>query len=397
METFRYHVLAIGSIAGTIIGVGMFGLPYAALKAGFFLTAFYLIFFGILMSISHLAYAHVTMRTREDHRLTGYAGLYLGPRWKLVTLLQGLITLWGTLLVYAIVSAGFLNIIFSSIGLSVSESLLGVIFFLIGSAIVWGGDSKVGMQEILFMLPMALIIVLIFFMSIFSPHFSFSRLTSLDMNKWFLPYGITLFSLAGFSVIPLLEHILAPARRKGIFINYPLIVFTGTLIPTFLYLLFVWGVLGVSGSSTSEDALSGLVAFLGTKVVVAGALLGILSLYTSFIAVGNELAKSFIEDYRMGKGISFLLALGVPLLFYILNLRDFITIAGFIGAVMGGYVGILSVLLFWKAKAHGDEKSPFRFSLSRPVGIFIIAIFTFASVYAVIDIISPLLFFPPSG
>lgn len=397
METLRYHALAIGSLAGTIIGVGMFGLPYAALKAGFFLTAFYLLVFGVIVAITHLLYAEVTMRTKENHRLTGYAGVYLGTGWKTVTFIQGLITLWGTLLVYTIVAAGFSHIIFSWAGIPISEVLWGIAFFLVGAAIVWGGDTKVGAQEVLFMLPMALIIIFIFVLSFFSSRFSFENLLSFDMSEWVLPYGITLFSLAGFSVIPLLEHILAPARKKGLPINYPLIIFLGTLIPAFLYLLFVWGVLGVSGAGTSEDALSGLAAFLGPEVVIAGAALGIFSLYTSFIAVGNELAKTFVEDYGMKRGMGFLLALGIPFLFYLFNVRDFITIAEFIGAVMGGYVGILSVLLFWKAKTKGNETPPFSFRLPRFAGILIIAIFAFASLYAVIDIISPFLFAPLSG
>lgn len=392
LEKLRYYIIAIGSISGTIIGVGMFALPYAALQAGFFLTAFYLLVFGIIVALTHLLYAEVTMRTKEDHRLTGYAGVYLGSRWKTATFLQGLITLWGTLLVYTIVAAGFFHIIFSWAGIVIPEVLWGIAFFLVGGAIVWGGDTKVGTQEILFMLPMALIIILIFVLSFISPHFSFDNLLSLDMSQWVLPYGITLFALSGFSAIPLLEHILTPARKKGITVNYPFIIFTGTLIPTLLYLLFVWGVLGVSGLHTSEDALSGLVSSLGSKIVIVGAVLGILSLYTSFLAIGNELAKTFVEDYGMRRGVGFFLALGIPLLLYLLNLRDFITIAEFTGAVMGGYVGILSVLLFWKAKVKGNETPPFSFHLPRFVGILVIGIFAFASLYAVFDIISPLLF-----
>lgn len=388
---FWYYALAIGSLAGTIIGVGMFALPYVALKAGFFLTLFYLALFGFIVGFTHLLYTEVTLRTTARHRFTGYVGEYLGSRWKTVTFLQGLVSLWGTLLIYTIVAGTFLHLLLPPSFSFISESYLGVLFFLISSIVIWRGDRTVGKQELFFALPMALLIIVIFGKSLLSPSFSSDILFQVDLSEWVLPYGITLFALSGFSIIPLLEHVVAPAKQKGIVLNYPFIIFSGTLIPAFIYVLFVWGVLGASGLETSKDALSGLSRPLGQGIVGIGVLLALFAIYTSFIAVGNELQKTFYEDYRLKKLRSFVLTLAVPLTLYLVHLRDFITITEFVGAVMGGYIGVVSVFLFWKAKKEGDATPPFAITLSKPLGVAIIAIFTFASAYAIFDIISSLL------
>lgn len=390
-----YYALSISSIAGTIIGVGMFGLPYIAQQSGFFLTVGYLLFFGVIVGLCHLLYTEITLRTKEDHRFTGYVGYYLGPRWKTLTLAQGLISLWGTLLVYTIVAAKFFLLIFPDITLIFPEVLIGSIFFAACAFIVWGGDASVGKQELLFVIPVVGIIVLIFLSAISSPAFSVTRLSGANWSHWIAPYGITLFALAGFSSIPMLEHILAPAKKKGIRFNYPFIVMTGTFLPAILYILFVWAVLGVDGvSGKTEAPLADLIDALGGPIVIAGALLGIFAIHNAFIAVGNELQKTFIEDYKLTRTIGFLGAMSVPFALYLLNIQDFIAVADFVGTIMGGYIGVMVVVLFWQAQKRGTVTPPFSVSLSPRAGWFMIGLFTFASLYALATIISPLILAP---
>jgi len=385
-----YYTLAIASLAGTIIGVGMFGLPYTALQSGFFLTAAYLLVFGVIVGIMHLLYLEVTLRTQEAHRLTGYTGYYLGEKWKTVTFIQSLISLWGTLLVYTIVGAQFVLLVAPNLTGVLSETQIGIIFYLVCCLVVFKGDRSVGLQELLFTIPIVALIIIIFVGALASPAFSLDVLTGVQHNNWIGPYGITLFALVGFSIIPALEHILEPAKKRGIKVNYPFIVMTGTLLPAVLYVLFVLGVLGVSQQATSENALSGLVQPLGNTLTALGAVLGIFAMYTSFISVGNELQRTFSEDYKLNKPISFLGAMLIPFLLYLLNVRNFIAIADVVGALMGGYLGVIMVVLFWKAKAHGTVTPPFSVQMSRAWGYAFIAIFVFASLYAFTTYLAPL-------
>lgn len=393
-----YYALAIGSIAGTIIGVGMFGLPYVAKQAGFFVTAGYLIFFGIIVGLAHLLYAEITLRTKENHRFTGYVGYYFGTRWKTITLIQGLISLWGTLLIYTIVGSEFVVLVFPDILHFLSLLQVGIIFFALCSYIVWRGDNSVGNQELLFTIPMAAIIIIIFFKAVNAPNFSAQYLLTNDWSQWISPYGVTLFALFGFSIIPILEHILAPALTKGLRFNYPFIVMTGTLLPALLYILFTFAVLGVNGVSAKQAApLAGLIEPLGFPIIAIGAVLGIFAIYTSFIAVGNELQKTFFEDYHLKKGLSFFGAMTAPFLLYLANIQDFIAVADFVGAIMGGYMGVMIILLFWKAQRHSTSTPPFSVHLPKSLGWFIMTVFTFSSLYALGTIVMSFIHTPFSN
>ncbi|GAI30415.1 unnamed protein product, partial [marine sediment metagenome] len=50
---------ALSVFLGTVIGVGIFGLPYVALKAGFFVTVFYFLFMVLIAVSIHFLYAEV--------------------------------------------------------------------------------------------------------------------------------------------------------------------------------------------------------------------------------------------------------------------------------------------------------------------------------------------------
>ena len=77
-------------LAGLIIGVGMFSLPYTALKAGFFIFLGWLIFLTWLTTAIHLAFGEIILRTKEAHALPGYAQIYLGRWAKILLSISGL-------------------------------------------------------------------------------------------------------------------------------------------------------------------------------------------------------------------------------------------------------------------------------------------------------------------
>lgn len=380
------YFLGIGALVGTIVGVGMFGLPFVAAQSGVIIALLYLLVFGVLMGLMHYLYFEVALHTKEKHRFTGYVGYYLGPRWKLVTLVQGLISLWGTLLLYTVVGGEFLAIMgarFLPSSLGDARALFGILFFIVSAAIVLKGSYAVGTQELIFSLPLLLLIVVIFLKAAVSPVFSLRALSTVNTSHAIMPYGITLFALAGFSVVPTLHIILQKAMAKGRRPNFPAIVFWGTLIPAFLYALFIVAVVGVNGSATTPDALSGLGGALGNGIVYWGALLGILAIYTSFIAIGDELKNTFINDYRVSPFLAALFAFLPPLLLYIFQIRNFILIANIVGSLMGGYAGVM-ILLLWQAMRKKLGAPPVRI-VWKCAGWGIAAIFLFASCYSLVE------------
>jgi len=296
-------------------------------------------------------------------------------------------------LLYTVVGGEFLAIIggkFIPFFLGDPNTLLGILFFVVSAGVVLKGSYTVGKQELFFSLPLLLLIVALFVKAVASPFFSFDSLSGFNLSGIIAPYGITLFALAGFSVIPTVRLILKPIEAKGYQINYPAIIFLGTLIPALLYALFIIAVVGVSGESTTPDALSGLRYALGDGVVFFGALLGLLAIYTSFIATGDELKNTFINDYRVSPLVAVLLTFMPPLLFYIFRIRDFIFVANVVGSLMGGYAGIM-ILLLWRAMQKKRSARPIGF-LRVFFGWVIMSIFFLASLYALYETIFPFLF-----
>ena len=90
----------------------MFSLPYAAAISGIIPVIFYLVVLGILVTLLHLMYGEIVLRTSTKHRLAGYAEVYFGSWGKIVGGFIFFVNLYLALLVYLVVGGEFLRIIF---------------------------------------------------------------------------------------------------------------------------------------------------------------------------------------------------------------------------------------------------------------------------------------------
>ena len=70
--------LAATTLIGTIIGAGIFGIPYVVYQSGIILGVVYLLVLGFITILIHLLYGEIVLRTEAKHRLVGYAEKYLG-------------------------------------------------------------------------------------------------------------------------------------------------------------------------------------------------------------------------------------------------------------------------------------------------------------------------------
>ena len=70
-------IKALSVFVGTIIGVGIFGLPYVASKAGFFVILFYFLAMSIIAIVIHLLFSKVALGTETLYRLPGFVGEYM--------------------------------------------------------------------------------------------------------------------------------------------------------------------------------------------------------------------------------------------------------------------------------------------------------------------------------
>lgn len=356
----------IATLVGTIIGVGIFGLPYAASRAGFFVQLAYLGVFACVFTLLHLMYGEIMLRTHERYRLPGYVGLYFGRTAKRIIQSVTIISLMGGMMAYILVGGSFLRMLthgaFGSVG------AYQVLFWAAMSVIVALGLSMVKRTEIVMLLCMVAIIMLIFFMSI--PYFNMGNFLHSDLSNFFFPYGITLFAFSGAVAIPAVRDIL-----QGREATMKKTIIAGTLIPAVLYALFVFAVIGVTGLYTSEDALSGLNGVLGMPMKLLGALFGILAIATSYIVFGLYLRDMLWYDFTVPRKGAVAIAVMAPIALVLAYPGSYITIMSFLGAVGGGVEAIFIVAAFIRAKKMGERKPEYALAVPTPVLYALITLF----------------------
>lgn len=343
----RRYLDSLAIFAGTAIGVGIFGLPYATAKLGFFPILIYFIILGGVILILQLAYGEVCLRTNEQHRMPGYAEIYLGKKAKSIILLSNAVGLYGAILAYLIVGGSFLAQLLSPV-FGGPDIVYILIFFTAGSFIIFLGSNVIAKSEIFSM--SIFFIVLMFLLYKGVPHINLENFLTFDIKNIFFPYGIILFSIAGVTIIPETREILGN-KAKGL----KSVIILGSLIPIITSLVFIYLVLGVTGVNTTEDALTGLLSVLGEKTLLAGFLFGIITTFTSYLTIGLTLKKIFWYDLKFSHSNAWILATFVPMLLYFLGVQNFIKIIAFSAALTALVEGSMVYMMYLKARKKGQR------------------------------------------
>lgn len=375
----RNFYYALATLVGTIIGVGMFGLPYAFSRAGFFAGLIQLVVLAGVIMIIHLVFGEIILRTKDKHNLPGYINKYLGKRWEVIISLSVLIGIFGSMVAYILVGGTFLEVLagqFVNTGF-IPDNGFFIIFWVVMTILILLGLKTIEVAEFLMASGLLVAIGLI---AIFSfPHINLENLKTFDGINIFLPYGIILFSLVGTAAIPEVREILVGQERK-----MKSVIVLGILIPTIVYALFTFVITGVTGPFTSPEAIIGLANVVGSPIYIIGALFGILAIATSYITFGYYLYETFLFDFKVNRNISHIIIAVVPIALVMLGWKNFIAIISFLGAVMGGLEGIAMVMTYLKAKKMGDRAPEYSLKIPNFVYYFLMFIFALGIIYTVI-------------
>ncbi len=347
---FKNIILPASLLAGTIIGAGVFALPYVFVKAGILTGLFYLLIFSAVFTLIHLMYADIILRTKENRRFFGYAEIYLGKWGKWSAILTTIVGMIFILTVYLILSVSFFNLVPQNLVFPDIYKIL--IFWLFGSLAVFMGINRLAIAEFLITLGIAAIILIIF-------GYGFGNLgqavliSSFDLKYLFLPYGAVLFSLAGRTAIPALLGYFRNNNQSQLKAKAPIIL--GSLAPAFVYLIFVLGILSLS-ETVSQDSISGLIGRLPPLILGLLGGLGLISLWSSYIVIGRDVKKSFEHDFNFPQAFSGLIIVLFPLFLYFLGFQNFFKLVGLIGGVFIGLESIFIILMWLKARKSGNEE-----------------------------------------
>ena len=369
---------AVAILVGTVIGAGIFALPYAVAKIGFIPGLFYLIALALVVFIVNCCYAETTLRTGQHFRMAGYADKYLGPWGRRLLALSLILGIFGALIAYIIGVGNFLAAILGPY-LGGTAFIYSLIFWLIASLVVLKGLGIIERVE-LFM------VTLLLFVTFYIVGTSLPRvwqcpaklLTSHPENIFF-PYGVILFALGGATAIPTMKRTL---KNKLGLLKKAIII--GVVIPVIVYILFTLAIVGVTGENTSQEAIIGLGKVLGTRVLLIGGIFGVLAMTTSYLALGFVLRQMFHIDYKAPLIWAWLLTCLIPLAIFLAGAQNFVQILGISGSILGGFQGILLIMMYYRAKKMGDRQPEFKFKLSRPMAWFLYLIFGLGVIYSVV-------------
>lgn len=376
MKIDRAYLRAIASVAGFIVGAGIFGVPYIFSKSGLLAGLLELALIAGALVLAHLLYGEVILRTSGRHRLVGFAGRYLGNSGKVVASVSNVLGAMGALLAYTILGGVFLWQLLGSV-LPLSLFSFQLLFFGVMAILVISGLKFVSRVE--GVLTLLLFAVILGISAWSAPHARVENLLGFDLKNIFLPFGVLMFALGGWAAVPEARDILEgePSKLRGAIV-------WGTLAASGITAIFGASVLAVSGSKTTEAAIAGLVPYLGYGVVIAGAIFGLLAISTSFVILGMNLKETFEYDFRWSRVSSFAIALGVPLAIFLSGARDFIKVINITGGVFGALDIVLIMLIYLVAKEKGDRKPEYEVGITPSRVWFFIAAFGLAALYEIL-------------
>ncbi|WP_123959639.1 aromatic amino acid transport family protein [Corynebacterium pseudopelargi] len=342
----------VALIFGTNIGAGILSLPYAARNGGFLALIIALLLAGTLTTIAMLYIAEVSLRTSKPLQLAGLAERYLGGLGRWLVFAAVMINAIGALTAYASGSGLILHNL-----LGIPPLLGSVVFFALGSFVMFKGLHATGWVEAMITAGMATIIFVLCFWTILGPGINFENL--LVLHPFFI---IPIVNLAIFTFM---AQYIVPELARGLDHSNPSVVpktiTAGMGVTGLVISLVPFAALGFLGKNVSEVVTVSWGEALGPVAYYAANIFALLAMFTSFIAIGYTAMRNVIDIGRWDEhGPLRWLSLGVvvipPFVIALLNLGGFADALGYAGGFAGAIMTTVPVLLLRKARANGDQE-----------------------------------------
>lgn len=373
------YLKAIATMVGTVIGVGIFSIPFVVAKAGILSLFIFLPCLAFIQYLFHNYYAEIILATGEKHRLPGYTAKYFGGQAKNVVLFFVLLSGYGSMLAYILVGGSFFHQLFSPI-FGGSQFFYTLIIYSTVAVLVFYGLKLIAKVDELLAMLMLLAVALVIGKSFSS--ISMSNFHLADWSYFFLPYGPIFFAVGGDAAVPEVCRLLENDRRL---IKKALC--WGTMLPALVTFLFVMAVVGVSGGATTPDTLSGLAGFLPAGVVNFALVFGSIAVITCFINFAQAIKETYIWDLKINKKISWLLALLPSFLLYLAGFHNLTSVVSLTGSVTGGILGIVLIWLFFKVKNSSPNGALVELKLSKLSAILLSLLFVVGFIYSLANIL----------
>lgn len=324
-------------IISTIIGLGVFVLPYAFLKSGIF---YWLWFVLVILSffILHFAYSEIIFQVKKKHNLPGLAAEILGEKFKKYI---WFIDFTGTQLVfwaYLIAIPNILNPIISIDPFFIK--LLTAIFVILIIFLKINPFTKLDS-----LLSILLLLIFIFLTINFLPQIKIENITHISPTNPLISYGILIFSFTGYSSLQIVYDLIGIDKKKFFIINLVSLLLVGLL-----YALFTISIVGILGNKVSPETTSALKGTIADEFLTLIVILALLNIFTTFIALAFYLKRGLITDFNLNENLSWFLTSLPILIFSFLAFNNLAKLISTIGSLFIGFNVIVIFICYLKLK-----------------------------------------------
>ena len=360
----------IGSLlfAGTLVGAGILGLPFALSQSGFIGgTIIFIIgtFFAYLTSI--YVGTLVYMQDKEASLYSIFRS-HLGVNIGYLTLAGILFSSYGAMIAYPLAIGSMFSSLFNMpLWLSASLFIALISFLLTRNP---GNSNKFNA-----IVTTVLVVLLIWVMFKSIPAIESNNYLFFDPIKMFDAWGIIIFAFAGHIVIPTVIYYVKSNIKQGI-----RVLQIGLFLVAALYFFFFTIAIGVMGSEVTPVATIGLGGHVSTTVAFIGQAFAILAIITSAYGIGISLKMTFQDMFKIKSTASIALII-VPILLFDIYFSTmegdaFIKVLNYAGGIGSAlYVGVIPALIVQKlSRTH-------HFPLGQKGAILCLAFYGLAILY----------------
>jgi amino acid permease len=338
------YLAALATTVGTMVGAGILALPYAISRAGFIYGLLLFLIVGSASLFITLYTGELSEKSEKMHQLPILVSRYAGIKLRTAILIFEVLTVYGVQVAYLVALGVILNYIFA-----IPYALSVVIVLLLASPLVYKGYKAVEDAEIpLVIIKLALIAIA---SAIILLSFKPSNIAFSDINKLFVPFGVILFSLGGYTVIPEIKEELGKNKRE-----LTSVIVVSYLIAIGVYLLFSFAFIGAFGQNVAIIATDSVTS---SSYVLIFYVTALFLLVTPYIALGLVLTDAFYYDFKVGRFKSTLISVFIPFVIAIVE-PTFETLLSITGGIFLSILSLLLLFAVYRERSRKKEKGLYR-------------------------------------
>ncbi len=334
------YLAALSTTVGTIMGGGILALPYAVEKSGFFEGIVLLVILGIASILITMYTGELSSHFKKLHQLPIMISHYTSKKTRFLILLFQVLTIYGAQIAY-LTGISIVLVFLFHIPYTIALTLI----FLLTLPLIYKGYKFVEDAETP-MLFIKIALVVVASLSVFNL-IRVTNLYALNLTNIFSPFGIILFSLTGYTVIPEVKQELGDIKKltSVIIVSY--------IIAILIYILFTFAFIGAFGPSVSAVATDGIHSLYYEAIF---SITTLFILLTPYIALGLVLADSFTYDFHISRKVSMFLSVAVPFVIALFDL-GFEKVLNITGGI---FISLLAIMVLFavylERKRRGVKK-----------------------------------------